>query len=87
MFPDAVTSRGLKHLTELEALVDSGCRGVMFYLIQRLDAKVFKTADHIDPNYGKGLRRAFRHGLEVFAYDVAIDLAGISLKRRLPCEL
>ena len=87
LFPDAVTSRGLKHLAELEALVDSGCRGVMFYLIQRLDAKVFKTADHIDPNYGKALRRAIRHGLEVFAYDVAIDLAGISLKRRLPYEL
>ena len=33
-FPDAVTARGLKHLRELEALVDSGHRGVIFYFIQ-----------------------------------------------------
>lgn len=87
LFPDAVTSRGLKHLTELETLLDAGCRGVMFYFIQRMDAEIFKPADRIDPDYGKGLRRALKHGLEVLAYDVAIDLAGISLNRRLPCDL
>ena len=87
LFPDAVTSRGLKHLAELETLVDAGWRGVMFYFIQRMDAEIFRPADHIDPDYGKGLRRALRHGLEVLAYDVAIDLAGISLNRRLPCDL
>jgi sugar fermentation stimulation protein A len=59
----------------------------MFYFIQRMDAEIFKPADHIDPDYGKGLRRALRHGLEVLAYDVAIDLAGISLNRRLSCDL
>jgi sugar fermentation stimulation protein A len=87
LFPDAVTSRGLKHLAALETLVDAGWRGVMFYFIQRMDAEIFKPADHIDPDYGKGLRRALRHGLEVLAYDVAIDLAGISLNRRLSCDL
>jgi sugar fermentation stimulation protein A len=86
-FPDAVTSRGLKHVTELEALVDSGHRCFMFYFIQRMDARVFKPADHIDPGYGKGLRRAVRHGVELLAYDVSIDLEGIRLNRRIPCEL
>jgi sugar fermentation stimulation protein A len=87
LFPDAVTSRGLKHITELQALVDSGCRCVMFYFIQRMDAANFKPADHIDPEYGKGLRRAFSRGLEILAYDVAIDLNGIKLNRRIPYEL
>jgi len=86
-FPDAVTTRGLKHLNELERLVKSGCRCVMFYFIQRMDARAFKPADKIDPDYGKGLRRAVDRGVEVVAYDVAMDLAGIKLNRKIPCTL
>jgi len=44
MFPDAVTTRGQKHLDELESLVAAGHRGVIFFLIQRMDAKLFKPA-------------------------------------------
>ena len=86
-FPDAVTARGLKHITELQSLVDSGFRGLMFYFIQRMDAEIFKPADQIDPEYGKSLRRAVKGGLEVLAYDVAIDLNGIRLNRKIPLEL
>ena len=86
-FPDAVTARGLRHITELQALMDTGFRGVMIYFIQRMDAEIFKPADHIDPEYGKGLRRAVKGGLEVLAYDVAIDLNRIRLNRKIPLEL
>ncbi|CAB1059989.1 Sugar fermentation stimulation protein SfsA [Olavius sp. associated proteobacterium Delta 1] len=86
-FPDAVTTRGLKHLNELERLVKSGCRSVMFYFIQRMDARVFEPADQIDPDYGKGLRRAVKRGVEVLIYDVAIDLVGIKLNRKIPGAL
>lgn len=86
-FPDAVTARGLKHLHELVAQVESGSRAVMFYFIQRMDAGIFKPADHIDADYGKQLRRAVDQGVEILAYDVAIDLRGIRLNRRLVCKL
>ena len=86
-FPDAVTTRGLRHLDELAGLVDSGCRCVMFFFIQRMDARVFEPADQIDPGYGTGLRRAVNRGVEILAYDVRIDLAGIQLNRRVPCVL
>jgi sugar fermentation stimulation protein A len=87
LFPDAVTSRGLKHINELQAMADSGCRCVMFYFIQRMDADVFRPADHIDPKYAKGLRRAVKGGLEILVYDVAIDMNGIRLNRKIPYEL
>ena len=87
LFPDAVTSRGLKHITELQAIMDTGCRGVMFYFIQRMDAAAFKPADQIDPKYGEGLRSAVKRGLEILAYDVAMDLKGIKLNRKIPIEL
>jgi sugar fermentation stimulation protein A len=87
LFPDAVTSRGLKHIHELQSLVESGSRCVMFYFIQRMDALVFRPADHIDPEYGRALRNAASRGVEILVYDVSIDLAGIKLNRKLPHEL
>lgn len=86
-FPDAVTARGLKHLVELQKELRKGSRCVMLYLVQRMDAKRFSPADHIDPAYGQELRRAFRNGVEVLVYDVFLNLEGISIKRRLPCDL
>jgi sugar fermentation stimulation protein A len=87
LFPDAVTGRGLKHLAELEALVAAGHRCVMFYLIQRMDAIVFRPADAIDPDYGKMLRKVAQSGVEIVAYDVLIDLSSISLHRKIPFEI
>ena len=86
-FPDAVTSRGLKHLVELQEQVRQGDRSVMFYLVQRMDAERFRPADHIDPVYGQELRKAVQNGVEILVYDVAIDLEEISLNRELPYQL
>ncbi len=86
-FPDAVTSRGLKHLVELQEQVKQGDRSVMFYLIQRMDADRFEPADHIDPAYGQELRKAVQNGVEILVYDVKIDLEGIGLNRSVPFQL
>jgi sugar fermentation stimulation protein A len=86
-FPDAVTSRGLKHLVELSSLVSKGFRCVIFYVIQRMDANFFQPADHIDPDYGRELRLALKHGVEILAYDTRIDLKTIRLNRKIPYRL
>jgi sugar fermentation stimulation protein A len=86
-FPDAVTSRGLKHLVELGRQVQLGCRAIIFFLIQRMDANAFRPADLIDPAYGAELRAAYRNGVEILTYDVHIDLERITLGRAIPIEL
>jgi len=86
-FPDAVTSRGKNHLVELQNLVKAGHRCAMFFLVQRMDAASFEPADHIDAAYGKELRAAVRNGVEIMAYDVHIDLAGIRLRNPLAWKL
>ncbi len=86
-FPDAVTSRGLKHLKELQNQVRSGDRAVMFYLVQRMDAELFRPADHIDPVYGQELRRAIRNGVEAMVYDVAVDLKQIAIHKPIPFDI
>jgi sugar fermentation stimulation protein A len=67
-FPDAVTTRGAKHLSELSAMVRQGHRAVMFYLVQRDDAQSFTVAADIDPAYAEGLKAAMKAGVEVLAY-------------------
>lgn len=87
MFPDAVTTRGQKHLEELQHLVAQGHRGVIFYLIQRMDARVFKPADTIDRAYGQKLRQAHDNGVEIIAMDTAIDTEMIRIRQKIPVDL
>jgi len=86
-FRDATTARGLKHLRELQKEVSKGNRAVMFYLIQRMDARGFRPASSIDPAYGLELEKAVDSGVEVLAYDAIIDLKGISINKKLPFRL
>ncbi|MBT3225671.1 MAG: DNA/RNA nuclease SfsA [Deltaproteobacteria bacterium] len=86
-FPDAVTTRGQKHLRELQQLKDANTRCAMFFLIQRSDADIFKPADSIDPEYGRELRRAADNGVEMFVYDVDINLNGIRIHKEIPYQL
>ena len=86
-FPDAVTTRGQKHLRELQQQVRQGHRSVMFYLVQRMDAGLFRPADHIDSEYGRGLRKAVKAGVEVLVYDVRIDFTHIGINKPVPYEI
>lgn len=86
-FPDAVTSRGLKHLKELQSLKDENTRAVIFFLIQRMDADSFSPADDIDPAYGQELRKAQENGVEILAYDVHIDTDKVKIKAPIPLVL
>lgn len=86
-FPDAVTTRGKKHLEELQRLVMQGCRGIILYIVQRSDADIFMPADSIDREYSDTLRKAVASEVEVLAYDTSIDEHSIHIRRRLPVAL
>ena len=64
LFPDTVTTRGQKHIKELQALLPD-CRAVMLYFINRGDCDRFSPGDEGDPKYGELLREAVKAGLEV----------------------
>ncbi|MBI1362996.1 MAG: DNA/RNA nuclease SfsA [Proteobacteria bacterium] len=87
LFPDAVTSRGLKHLEELMAERKAGNRVVMFYLVQRSDCDYFSVADTIDPAYGKTLRQAVAEGLEIMAYSCKLNATAITVDKKLEVRL
>lgn len=84
-FPDSVTARGAKHLVELANMVRAGHRAVMFYLVQRNDAKSFTLAPDIDPTYSAEFTKATQAGVEVVAYGCDITPLEISISG--PCAI
>jgi sugar fermentation stimulation protein A len=86
-FPDAVTTRGQKHLRELMAMVKSGARAVNFFVVQHAGARAVAPADLIDPAYGRLLRQAALAGVELLAYQASVTPTDIALCRVLPIVL
>lgn len=86
-FPDAVSTRGQKHLRELMKLKDSGARACLLFVVQREDVEVVAPARDIDPIYADLLLEAFDKGVEIFAYQCRISLDEIKLGKALPIRL
>lgn len=86
-FPDAVTTRGLKHLHELKAMVDGGHRAVMLFFVNRTEGEVFAPAADIDREYAEALRLVAKAGVEVLAYRALHSPLGIKLGSKVPVRL
>lgn len=87
LFPDAVTTRGQKHLKTLMEVKESGMRAVMLYIVQRTDVEVFAPAIGIDPEYTKALKQAVDAGVEVIVMQAKVSTDKIELTKKLPVEI
>jgi sugar fermentation stimulation protein A len=87
MFPDAVTARGSRHLLALAELCGQGHEGVIFYLVQRTDASLFRPAAMIDPYYADVLREVYRKGVQILVYQADVGPDGIKMLKSLPFSL
>lgn len=86
-FPDAVSTRGAKHLRELTALAAMGQRAVLIYCVNLSGITAVRAAQEIDPEYAAALAEAKTAGVEVLAYGTHITPAGIEVTQRLAVEL
>jgi sugar fermentation stimulation protein A len=86
-FPDAVTTRGQKHLRDLILAKEQGWRAVIFFLVQRGDAQTFSPADAIDTEYGRLLREAVSRGVEALAYRTLVSTEISQLDQQIPVRL
>ena len=85
-FPDSVTARGARHLDELAAMVASGARAVMLYVIQIGSATSLALARDIDPAYGGAFDKAREAGVEAMAFTCRIGQDGIALAGPVPIQ-
>ena len=86
-FPDAVTSRGAKHLRELMAMVAQGHRAVLFFCVQLTGVESMSIASDIDPLYAETLSAAIDAGVEVLVWQADLSGRDICLLRPLPLTI
>lgn len=83
-FPDAVSSRGAKHLRELMAMVAAGHRAVLFFCVQHSGIEQVAAARHIDPVYADLLQQAQAAGVQLVAWRAQLGAEAIVLTEALP---
>lgn len=72
-FPDAVTTRGQKHIRELMQIVEEGKRAILLFLVQHTGIKKVTISKHIDPQYADLLEKASQQGVEILVMHTHID--------------
>jgi len=82
-FPDAVTTRGQKHLRELMTIASGGKRAVLLFTVLHSGINSVTVAKHIDPTYANLLFAAINSGVEVLAYQAKTDQFGITLQNKI----
>lgn len=84
LFPDAVTTRGKKHLDTLIRARGEGYTACNLYIVQRSDCLEFAPAEEIDPDYAGTFRDGIRKGVIMIACSLDVQPDGIRYNGILP---
>ena len=82
-FPDAPTSRGIKHLLVLIDAIKKGYNSYLIFLVQIQNMKYFKIAKDIDEKYYKTYLKAKKAGVNFLAYRCDISSKKIFIDKKL----
>jgi len=82
-FPDAITSRGSKHLLTLIDAIKKGYKTYLLFLVQIQNMEYFKIANDIDPEYYKNYLLAKKAGVNFLAYRCDISSKKIFINKKL----
>ena len=82
-FPDAITSRGSKHLLTLIDAIRKGYKCYLLFLIQIENMEYFRIAKDIDSEYYKNYLIAKKAGVNFLAYRCKINSKEILIDKKL----
>ncbi len=82
-FPDAVTSRGSKHLLTLIDAIKKGYKAYLLFLVQIQNMEYFKIAKDIDNEYYNNYLIAKKAGVKFLAYRCKISSEKICVEKKL----
>ena len=83
-FPDAVTTRGAKHLRELMAMKAAGHRAVLLFMVLHSGIARMRPAAHIDPHYSQLVEQAMAAGLKFLCYRPHVGVQGMVAQDFIP---
>ncbi len=86
-FPDAMTSRGAKHIKDLINARQNGFNSYLFFVVQRNDCNHFSVASDIDPEYSKLLTLAYKKKVKILCYDCKFSSKGIKLNNQIKLQI
>ena len=82
-FPDAITSRGSKHLLTLIDAIKKGYKAYLIFLVQIQNMEKFKIARDIDSEYYKNYLKAQKAGVNFLAYRCKITSKEILIEKKI----
>lgn len=82
-FPDAITTRGTKHLRELTRLAKQGINTALIYCVNLSNITAVRACKEIDSNYANALQEAHLAGVTILAYGTQISPEAIYIKSSL----
>ena len=82
-FPDAITTRGSKHLLALIDAIKKGYKAYLIFLVQIQNMENFKIARDIDSEYYKNYLTAKKAGVNFFAYRCKINSKEILIDKKI----
>ena len=82
-FPDAITTRGSKHLLALIDAIKKGYKSYLIFLVQIQNMEKFKIARDIDSEYYKNYLTAKKAGVNFLAYRCNIGFKKIEIEKKL----
>ena len=82
-FPDAITSRGSKHLLTLINAIKKGYKSYLLFLVQVQGVEKFKIAKDIDIDYYKNYLIAKKAGVNFLAYRCKMNSKEIKIEKKL----
>lgn len=87
LFPDAPTTRGIKHLENLIRARSEGFECAMAFVIQRQDANRLRIAEFIHPKYLRTAISAKKLGVRFVGLRCLVNPVGVSVLGEVPVEL
>jgi sugar fermentation stimulation protein A len=82
-FPDAITTRGSKHLITLIDAIKKGYKAYLIFLVQIQNMEKFKIAKDIDSEYYRNYLAAKKAGVNFLAYRCKINSKEILIEKKL----
>ena len=82
-FPDAVTSRGTKHLQKLKESIKKGEKPDVLFLTQIQGINNFRIAKDIDSTYYKEYLDAKKSGVNFLAYRCSLNSKEIKIEKKI----
>ena len=86
-FPDAPTTRGVKHLHGLTRATEEGFGAYVLFVIQMSNVKYLHPNDNTDPEFGNALRQAAEAGVKVLAMDCAVTEDSMTIQNPVEVRL